>query len=92
MRPPIVPAGLRRLLVEAAWRFADASRRAKPPARGQLADPAVGRHALKGNRRLSDRRKALDGAGKRPVVANMAVAREPACWCWAVGRMVESAA
>ena len=44
------------------------------------------------NRRLVDRRKALDGAGKRPVVANMAVAREPACWCWAVGRMVESAA
>lgn len=83
---------LRRLLVEAAWHFANASRRAKPPARGQLVDPAVRRHALKGNRRLVDRRKALDDAGKRPVVANMAVARELACWCWAVGRMVESAA
>ena len=83
---------LRRLLVEAAWHFANASRHAKPPARGQLVDPAVRRHALKGNRRLSDRRKALDEAGKRPVVANMAVARELACWCWAVGRMVESAA
>lgn len=62
------------------------------PARGRPVDPAVGRHALKGSRRLIDRRKALDDAGKRPVVANMAVARELACWCWAVGRMVESTA
>ena len=50
------------------------------------------RHALKGNRRLIDRRKAIDDAGKRPVLANMAIARKLACWCWAVGRMVESAA
>ena len=62
------------------------------PARGRPVDPTVGRHALKGSRRLIDRRKALDDAGKRPIVANMAVARELACRCWAVGRMVESAA
>ena len=78
--------------VEAAWHFANASRHAKTPARGQLVDPTVGRHALKGSCRLVDRRKALGDAGKRPVVANMAVARELACWCWAVGRLVESAA
>lgn len=64
---------------EAAWHSANASRHAKTPARGQLVDPAVRRRALKGNRRLIDRRKALDDAGKRPVVANMAVARELAC-------------
>ena len=78
--------------VEAAWHCANASRHAKTPARGQLVGLAVRRHALKGNSRLIDRRKALDNAGKRPVVANMAIARELACWCWAVGRMVESAA
>ena len=53
--------------------------------------PAVRRHAAKGSRRLADRRKALDEAGKRAVVANCAVARELACWCWALGRMVEAA-
>ena len=64
---------LRRLLVEAAWHFANASRRAKPPARGQLVDPAVRRRALKGNRRLVDRRRALDDAG--PAVATGCTAR-----------------
>ena len=44
---------------EAAWHSANASRHAKTPARGQLVDPAVRRRALKGNRRLIDRRKAL---------------------------------
>lgn len=34
---------------------------------------------------------ALDEAGKRAVVANCAVARELACWCWALGCMVEAA-
>lgn len=62
------------------------------PARGQLVDSALRRRALKGNRRLIDRRKAIDDVGKRPVLANMAIARKLACWCWAVGRMVESAA
>ena len=35
--------------------------------------------------------EALDEAGKRAVVANCAVARELACWCWALGCMVEAA-
>ena len=83
---------LRKSLTESAWRFANASRNAKQLVKGQAVDPAVRRHALKGNRRLLDRRKALDEAGKKPVVANMAVARELACWCWAVGCMAEGAA
>lgn len=83
---------LRKCLTESAWHFANASRSAKNLAKGQVVDPAVRRHANKGNRRLLDRRKALDEAGKKSVVANMAVARELACWCWAVGCMVEAAA
>ena len=82
---------LRRLLVEAAWHYTSASRDPKPLKRGQEVEPAVRRHAVKGSRRLADRRKALDDAGKRGVVANCAVARELACWCWALGRMVEAA-
>ena len=82
---------LRRLLVEAAWHYVNASRDMKPLRRGQEVAPAVRRHAAKGSRRLADRRKALDEAGKRAVVANCAVARELACWCWALGRMVEAA-
>ena len=82
---------LRRLLVEAAWHYVSASRDMKPLRRGQEVAPAVRRHAAKGSRRLVDRRKALDEAGKRAVVANCAVARELACWCWALGRMVEAA-
>lgn len=42
-------------------------------------------------RRLVDRRRALGEAGKRSSVANVAVARELACWCWAVGLMAEGA-
>ena len=67
------------------------SRDMKPLRRGQEVAPAVRRHAAKGSRRLIDRRKALDEAGKRAVVANCAVARELACWCWALGCMVEAA-
>ena len=82
---------LRKLLVEAAWHYVNASRDMKPLRRGQEVAPAVRRHAAKGSRRLVDRRKALDEAGKRAVVANCAVARELARWCWAPGCMVEAA-
>ncbi|WP_281269589.1 hypothetical protein [Slackia isoflavoniconvertens] len=42
-------------------------------------------------KRLVDRRRAMDAAGKESSVANAAIARELACWCWAVGRMAEGA-
>ena len=44
-----------------------------------------------GVRRLVDRRRAMDAAGKQSSVASVAIARELACWCWAVGRMAEKA-
>lgn len=54
-----------------------------------MVSPEVRRHATKGNRRLKERRLALEGAGKEPVVANCATAREMAGWVWALGRMAE---
>lgn len=82
---------LRRLLVEAAWHYKGASRSPKDLAKGQSVDAATRRRANAGVRRLVDRRRALDEAGKRSSVANVAVAREPACWCRAVGLMAEGA-
>lgn len=83
---------LRKLLVEAAWHYASASRHAKGIARGQEVDGQVRFHANKGVRRLVDRRAEMSAAGKRPCVANCATARELACWCWAIGLMAESQA
>lgn len=80
---------LRRLLVEAAWHYKGASRAAKGLSRGQDVAPDVRRHANAGVRRLVDRRRSMDAAGKQSSVANVAIARELACWCWAVGRMAE---
>ena len=82
---------LRKLLVEAAWHYRGASRSPKDLAKGQAVNAAARRHANAGVRRLVDRRRALDEAGKQSSVANVAVARELACWCWAVGRMAEGA-
>ena len=83
---------LRRLLVEAAWHYKSASRAPKGLAKGQSVPPEARRHANAGVRRLVDRRRALDEAGKQSSVANVAIARELACWCWAVGRMAEAGA
>lgn len=82
---------LRKLLVEAAWHHKGASRSPKGLVKGQIVDEATRRHANAGVRRLVDRRRAMDDAGKQSSAANVAVARELACWCWAVGRMAEGA-
>ena len=37
-----------------------------------------------GNRRLHARWQAFDPPQKRPVVANAAIARELAGWCWSL--------
>jgi transposase len=73
---------LRRLLVEAAWHH-------RPPYRPSVrlqrrwdrAPGPVAAHAGKGNRRLHCRWQAFDARRKRPVVANLAIARELAGWC-----------
>ncbi len=82
---------LRRVMVEAAWHYLSASPHSKGPAPGQAPDPAARRHASKGVRRLVGRRAALLERGVHKNKANVATARELACWCWAVGLMAERA-
>ena len=43
------------------------------------------------NRRLVERREALLARGVHGNKANVATARELACWVWAVGLMAEEA-
>ena len=81
---------LRKLLVESAWHYTNASRYAKQIASGQVVEPAIRRHALKGVRRLIDRRIHLHELGKKPVVANCATARELSGWVWAIGSMAQA--
>lgn len=93
-RGAITKAGnkhLRKALVEAAWHYLTCSGRPKDPARGQVPDPGARRHAAKGVRRLVERREALLARGVHNNKANVATARELACWVWAVGLMAEEA-
>jgi len=85
---PITKAGnthARRLLIEAAWhhrpRYAPGS---VMRARWDLASPAAAARGDLGNRRLHQRWVRFNDRGKRPVVANVAVARELAGWCWSL--------
>ena len=82
---------LRRVLVESAWHYLGCSPHPKDLAKGQVPDPAARRHAAKGVRRLVERRRAMLERGVHKNKANVATARELACWCWAVGCMVEGA-
>ncbi len=82
---------LRRVLVESAWHYLNASPRPKDLAAGQVPDPAARRHAAKGVRRLVRRREEMLGRGVHKNKANVATARELAGWVWAIGCMVEGA-
>ena len=78
----------RRLLIEAAWHHRPPYRpSAQLRRRWQRAPGAVVAHAVKGNRRLHTRWQSFDARHKRPVVANTAIARELAGWCWALAVM-----
>ena len=82
---------LRKTLVEAAWHYLTCSARPKDLAKGQAPDRVARRHAAKGVRRLAERREALLARGVHNNKANVATARELACWVWAVGLMAEEA-
>lgn len=79
---------VRRLLIEAAWHHRAQYRPDRPSVelrRRQDRAPVVARHrADQANRRLHARWARFDARGKRPVVANTAVARELAGWCWSL--------
>jgi len=75
----------RRLLVEAAWHHRKPYR---PTAilrrRWEQSPPAAVARAQAGNHRLHRRWVTYTDHRKRPVIANVAVARELAGWCWSL--------
>jgi transposase len=76
---------VRRLLVEAAWHHRARYRPgAVLRARWDQASPAARARGQAANHRLHDRWARFDARRKRPVVANVAIARELAGWCWSL--------
>jgi transposase len=78
----------RRLLVEAAWHHRP---RYRPGVtlrrRWDQAEPAARARGHAGNERLHRRWLTFLEHHKRPVVANVAVARELAGWCWSLATL-----
>lgn len=75
----------RRLLVEAAWHHRAPYRPgAVMRRRWDAASPAARARGQAGNRRLHERWRRFDERKKRSVVANAAIARELAGWCWSL--------
>ena len=85
---PITKTGnghVRRLLVEAAWHHRSAYRPSVAlRRRWDQASPAARARGHAGNRRLHARWQAFDERHKRVTVANAAIARELAGWCWSL--------
>lgn len=76
---------VRRLLIEAAWQH----RKPYRPGvtlrrRWAAACPAARARGQEGNFRLHQRWTHFDQRKKRPVIANAAIARELAGWCWSL--------
>jgi len=78
----------RMLLVEAAWHHQKHYRPGKAMReRWDLAPAAARARGDAGNRRLHARWVRFNERGKRHVIANVAVARELAGWCWSLAVM-----
>jgi transposase len=78
----------RRLLVEAAWHHRPAYRPGAVMRARWGQAPATARvRGDQGNHRLHDRWVKFNERGKRPVIANVAIARELAGWCWSLAVM-----
>jgi transposase len=88
---PITKTGnthVRRLLVEAAWHHRPQYRvGAVMRKRWDQAPAAARARGDEGNRRLHGRWVGFLERRKRPVVANVAIARELAGWCWSLAVM-----
>jgi transposase len=81
---------LRRLLVEAAWHHRPAYRIGKTMRdRWELAGPAARARGDEGNRRLHHRWDTMRARHKKHVIANVAIARELAGWCWSLAVLEE---
>ena len=80
----------RRLLIEAAWHHRPRYRPGAEMRRRQnAASPAARDRGERANRRLHARWVGFDARHKRPVVANTAIARELAGWCWSLAVLQE---
>lgn len=79
----------RRLLVEAAWhhRKAYSSPSVAMQARWAQASQQARARGHAGNRRLHSRWVKLDARKEKPTIANVAIARELAGWCWSLAVM-----
>jgi len=84
----------RRLLVEAAWHHRKPYRTPSKAmrARWELAPAAARARGHIGNQRLHRRWESFEERKKRPAVANVAVARELAGWCWSLAMLADTEA
>jgi transposase len=81
---------VRRLLVEAAWHHRSRYRVGKTMRdRWELAPAPARSRGDEGNRRLHHRWVKFIERRKRPTIANVAVARELAGWCWSLAVLEE---
>jgi len=80
---------VRRLLIEAAWHHRKSYSTSGPTlrARWDNVDPALRARGHAGNRRLYKRWRHFTERRKNPLVANLAIARELAGWCWSLATM-----
>ncbi len=82
-------AHVRRLLIEAAWHHRQPYRNPGPTMRARWAkvDPALKARGHAGNRRLHQQWCRFNERKKPHVVANVAIARELAGWCWSLATL-----
>jgi transposase len=82
-------AHVRRLLIEAAWHHRAAYGNPGPTMRARWAkvDPALKARGHAGNRRLHQQWCRFNERKKPHVVANVAIARELAGWCWSLATL-----
>jgi transposase len=82
-------AHVRRLLIEAAWHHRQPYRNPGPTMRARWAkvDPALKARGHAGNRRLHQQWCRFLERRKNPLVANVAIARELAGWCWSLATL-----
>ena len=79
---------VRRLLVEAAWHHRKPYRPSiELRRRWERATPAAKARGHQANKRLNRRWESFDARSKRTVIANTAIARELAGWCWSLAVM-----
>ena len=80
---------VRRLLIESAWHHRKSYSTSGPTLRARWGkvDPALRARGHAGNRRLNKRWQTFIERNKNPLVANVAIARELAGWCWSLATM-----